>query len=114
MTHFVLSNARTVCRVADEADALLPSGIVGPSTYGELAYAKLVVRESLRMFPSLPLTVRSLEKEVTLAGKYTIPKVRAYARIRLDSEGVATDTIKNNARGVLVSAYACIRACKRK
>ena len=64
--------------IREEVDeCLLSDGSVGEDTYANLEYTKCVVREALRMFPPLLIDARSVQKEVKLTDKYTIPKVQS-------------------------------------
>lgn len=61
--------------VAREArDVTGDAGDVLPEHLGQLRYLECVIKESLRLYPSVPFIVRNCKQDFTLPSGYTIPK----------------------------------------
>ncbi|KAL5020898.1 hypothetical protein ScPMuIL_000053 [Solemya velum] len=71
--HLIASNPRVQDRVVEEVDRVVENRTCSADDINKLSYTKAVVKETLRLYPVIPINARVLTEDVVL-DSYLIPK----------------------------------------
>jgi len=72
--HLVATHPHVGARLCAELEAVLGNRPVCPEDYDQLAYARMVVCEALRLYPPVPAVARTVEDPFELAGYAIAPR----------------------------------------
>jgi cytochrome P450/NADPH-cytochrome P450 reductase len=72
--YYLLKNQQVLEKAREEADRVLTGGDVSYHQVRELKYTRMVLQETLRLWPTAPAFVPYTKEDTTLAGKYPLKK----------------------------------------
>jgi cytochrome P450/NADPH-cytochrome P450 reductase len=86
--YYLLSNPATYARAQREVDSAIGRERITPSHLARLPYLRAVLRESLRLSPTVPAIALAAKEDTILGGKYRVkakaPIIALFASVHRD------------------------------
>jgi cytochrome P450/NADPH-cytochrome P450 reductase len=93
--YYLLSNPAAYARAQQEVDHVLGDVAITAAHLGKLPYLSAVLRESLRLSPTVPAIALAAKEDTTLGGKYQIkanaPIIALFAAVHRDPRVYGSD-----------------------